>query len=296
MIRDLSASLSVLGRCQLMEVSRAGYYRWLDRVAGSVVDSDTILIERIRALHRRWYGILGFRRVHRLLELDGVGVPQRRIRRLMRLHGLFGRPGGRRSRYRGSPRETVAEDRLQRRFHADRPNHKWVSDITEFRTLEGKLYLCQVRDLYDGVIVGWSLDMRQTSQLVIQAAAMAIRTRVAPKEIIFHSDRGTQYTSRTLSQWLKEHGLTARMGAVGRRADNASAESFFGQLKRELQGMCRNDTRKQATIRIHDYIVGLYNVMRRVAHAESGIREIILADTLETQSLDNPKELFLENP
>ena len=214
----------------------------------------------------------------------------------MRLHGLFGRPSGRRSRYRGSSRDTVADDRLQRRFHADRPNHKWVSDITEFRTLDGKLYLCQVRDLYDGVIVGWSLDGRQTAQLVIQAAAKAIRTRVAPKEIIFHSDRGTQYTSRAVSQWLKQHGLTASMGAVGSSADNASAESFFGQLKRELQGMCRDDTHQQATARIHDYIVGLYNVMRRAAHAESGIREIILADAVEPESLNSPQELFLEKP
>ena len=88
----------------------------------------------------------------------------------------------------------------------------------------------------------------------------------------------------------------AQTETMGSSADNASAESFFGQLKRELQGMCRDDTHRQATARIHDYIVGLYNVMRRAAHAESGIREIILADALEPESLDSPRELFLEKP
>ena len=115
---------------------------------------------------------------------------------------------------------------------------------------------------------------------------------VAPKEIIIHSDRGTHYTNRALSQWLKARGLTARMGAVGSSADDASAESFFGQLKRELQGMFRNDTRRQATVHIHDYIVRPYNVMRRASHAEAGIRQIILADAVDTRDLDSPQRVI----
>lgn len=290
MISEATGHLSVVRRCDLLQVSRAGYYRWKSRIAREEEDRDAMLLERIRSLHRRWYGILGFRRVHRLLELAGVRVAQRRVRSLMKGHGLFGRPSGRRSRYRGSSRGSVAEDMLRRRFHADRPNHKWVSDITEFSTVDGKLYLCQVRDLYDGVIVGWSIDTRQTSRLVIDAAAMAIRRRVAPKEIVFHSDRGTQYTSKVVARWLKDHGLTASMGAAGSSADNASAESFFGQLKRELREICRNDTRRQATVRINDYIVGLYNVMRRLARAETAARDVIL----ETES-ESTNVLFQQN-
>ncbi len=276
MISEATGSLSVVRRYSLLQVSRAGYYRWKGRVAGEAEDRDAKLLERIRSLHRRWYGVLGFRRVHRLLEPGGVHVAQRRVRRLMKDHGLFGRPSGRRSRNRGSSRGCVAEALLSFRFHADRPKHKWVSDITEFATVDGKLYLCQVRDLYDGVSVGWSLDKRQTSRLVIDAAAMAIRTRVAPKEIVFHSDRDTQYTSKVVARWLTDHGLTASMGAVGSSADNASAESFFGQLKRELREICRYDTRKPATVRINDYIVGLYNVMRRMASAEPAVQNVIL--------------------
>ncbi|MCY4142658.1 MAG: IS3 family transposase [Gammaproteobacteria bacterium] len=189
-ISEATDSVSIVRRCELLQVSRAGYYRWRRRVDQEAVDRDAFLLERIRSLHRRSHGILGFRRVHRLLERGGVRVAQRRVRRLMRKHGLFGRPSGRKSRYRSRSRAATAEDLLQRQFHADRPNHKWVSDISEFSTLDGKLYLCQVRDLYHGVIVGWFLDSRQTGRLVIAAASVAIRNRVAPKEIVFHSDRG----------------------------------------------------------------------------------------------------------
>ena len=95
-------------------------------------------------------------------------------------------------------------------------------------------------------------------------------------DTLFHSDRGTQYTCKVVGPRLKDHGLTASMGAVGTCADNASAEGFFGQLKRELRKICRNDTRKQATVRINDYIVGLYNVIRRLANAEAAVRDVIL--------------------
>ena len=98
-----------------------------------------------------------------MLELEGEDAPQRRIRRLMHEHGLFGRPSGRRKRYKGGSHSPVAEDKIRRRFHAERPNHKWVSDITEFKTQDGPLYLCQVGDLNDGVIAGWSTGSRTTS-------------------------------------------------------------------------------------------------------------------------------------
>ena len=160
----------------------------------------------------------------------------------MRENELFGRPSGQRKHKSYQPREPVAEDLIQRQFDADRPNHKWVSDTTEIYTKNGKLYLCMVRDLYDGVIMGWSLGLRQTSRLVKEVIALALRQRIHGQDLIFHSDRGTQYTSHELQTFFKNQSMTQSMGGLGSSAvDNAASESFFGQFKGELKHICRHD-------------------------------------------------------
>lgn len=253
---------TVRRRCDLLEVSRSGYYRWLARPDPELDDAALRIL--VGELHRRWHGFLGYRRMHDMLRLQGVETSQRKVRRIMSDAGLFGRPSGRKSRYRGRSGAPVAEDLLRRDFTAEAPNRRWVSDISEFPTLTGKLYLCQVKDLYDGVVAGWSMDVRAESELVLRAVSMAWRKRIEGGEkLVLHSDRGSQYTSAKLSKWLSEHDVVASMGAVGTSADNASAESFFGVLKRDLARAVRNVTRSVAMARIHDYIVNLHNPLRR---------------------------------
>lgn len=284
MIRDADRRgiLTVRRRCELLEVSRGGYYRWLARPdRGSV---DVALRILVGELHRRWHGLLGYRRMHDMLRLQGVETSQRKVRGIMRKGGLRGRPSGRRSRYRGRSGPPVADDLLRRDFTAEAPNRRWVSDITEFATLTGKLYLCQVKDLYDGVVAGWSMDVRAESELVLRAVSMAWRERVeGGGKIVLHSDRGTQYTSARLSEWLSDHGVVASMGAVGTSADNASAESFFGLLKRDLAHAIRDVPRSEAMVRISDYIVNLHNPLRRAPWRRVPQNKLAVMDASETE-------------
>ena len=267
MIVEKENDVATVGRrCELLSVSRSGYYRWRTRKQhdGNLLEGALRIL--IGELHRHWLGLLGYRRMHSLLAMDGIQASSRQVRRIMKEERLFGHPGGRKSRYQGRFGIPVSEDRVRRNFTSDHPNHCWVSDITQFSTLDGKLYLCHVKDLYDGVIVGWSMEVRADTELVIRALAMAWRERVERTvPIVFHSDRGTQYTSGKLASWLREHKMVASMGAVGSSADNASAESFFGVLKRDLNAAIRHMSRYEARNRINDYIVNLHNPLRRAS-------------------------------
>ena len=248
--------------CALLDIAPASFYRWCRR--GEIVDALLDVRERIRALHQRWYGLQGYRRMHQNLRLDGIEVTERAVRRIMKEKGLSGRPSGRKAKYSGRSGEAVADDRLQRQFHADAPNTKWVSDITEFRTTDGKAFLCVVKDLYDGMIVGWSIARRAPRHLVLRALAMAKAQRgTIAGEFIFHSDRGTQYTSAEVTAWLAANGGVPSMGARGTSADNASAESFFGVMKRDIIHVVRNTPYDEAVARINDYILNLHNRNRR---------------------------------
>ena len=295
MVRDERESLSVARSCQLMDVSRSDYYDWCQRPEDTG-EADRDMLVHIRALYERWYGVLGFRRVHDLLKVQGVYIAKNRVRDLMRENQLFGRPSGQRKHKSYQPSEPVAEDLIQRQFDADRPNHKWVSDITEIYTKNGKLYLCMVRNLYDGVIVGWSLGLRQTSRLVKEAIALALRQRIHGQELNFHYDHGTQYTSLELQTFLKDQSMTQSMAAVGSsEADDPASDTFFGQLKRELKHICRDDARDEANARIHEYIVGLYNVMRRIKHTDKDLHKIILSKVKDTHWSNQQKMDFDEN-
>ena len=292
--------MTVACQCRLLEVPRSGFYRWLKDASDEERKrfDEQQLKEKIQLVYDEWYGMTGYRRVHALLDIAGESEPLKRVRRLMKEEGLFGRPSGKRSSYRGKSNKPVASDLLRRDFIASRPNHKWVSDITEFKTKEGKLYMCQVRDLYDGVVVGWSMKDRATSGLVIEATNMALNKRMEDKELIFHSDRGTQYTSKEFTDWLREHGMTASMGAVGTSADNAAAESFFGQIKHDIGEECKRKTRAEAITIIDNYIVKLYNVLRRHSHADKVFRNQILvaAASVETSPSGTDETLGIQPP
>lgn len=154
----------------------------------------------------------------------------------MAAEGLQGWPRPKRRGQRGQPALTPPGVRnlLERDFTALEPETKWVTDITELKTRQGKLYLCIVLDLFDQRVVGWSMHHRQDRQIVIQAVQMAVWQRQGSHPVILHSDRGSQFRSGDYQRYLAANGLVCSMSAVGHCGDNAACEGFFGRLKTEL--------------------------------------------------------------
>jgi len=157
---------------------------------------------------------------------------------------------------------TVVPDRLERDFTAEAPNQKWVSDITYIRTGEGWLYVATVVDLHSRRVVGWAMAAHMRAELVLAALKMAYAQRGAPKDLIYHSDRGGQYTSTTVHSWLTEHEIQASMGSSGDCFDNAVAESFYATLKRECVHRQTYATRREARTHIFEFIEVFYNRQR----------------------------------
>jgi len=249
--------------CRVLQVSRSGYYAWRRRGLSQRAQANARLLVAIKQAHKDSRETYGSPRVHQVLLRQGQRCGRHRVARLMRQAELRGVP--RRKFVRTTQRaaeEARVPDRLQRDFSASAPNQKWVSDITYIATQEGWLYLATVLDLYSRRIVGWAMAAHMRAELVRDALQMAYVQRGAPKELIYHSDRGGQYSSALVQDWLTEHGLLASMGSTGDCYDNAVAESFFSTLKREcVAGECF-PTRRAARSAIFDFMETFYNRQR----------------------------------
>ena len=190
----------------MAKVSRSGYYAWASRAPSPRCVDDAYLADTIREIYRRSRCTYGAPRVHGQLCRAGTRVGRKRVARLMAeldLVGVHSRKKWRRGRLDVAP----APDLLKRDFSASRPNERWVADITEFMTGEGKLFLAGVKDLYGRGLVGWSMGTRQTSELVIEAVSMAVARRDPGIPPLHHSDKGCQYTSLDFTNRLHELGL-----------------------------------------------------------------------------------------
>jgi putative transposase len=161
----------------------------------------------------------------------------------------------------------AAANIVDRKFSVAQPNHVWVSDITQFPTAEGWLYLAVIIDLYSRLVVGWSMSKNVDSDLAIAALTMALAERPVNK-LVLHSDRGRTYTSRLYYDFLDRHGIVASMSRKGDCWDNAVAESFFSSMKVELQPARVWRTRAEARSAIFEYIETWYNTRRR--HSTNG--------------------------
>ena len=189
-----------------------------------------------------------------------------RVARLMRRHGIQGIPQKKRwGKKVPTSRPAFIQNHLQRDFTATKPNTKWVTDITYIHTDQHWLYLCIVKDLYSAQIIGWSMSREQNKDMVIKAVMMALGQRQDKQPVILHSDRGCQFTSDEYQRFLQDHHITSSMSAVGSCADNASAEGFFGMLKRERVNRRHYFTRAEARADIFDYIERFYNPRKRRA-------------------------------
>jgi len=249
--------------CSVLGVSRSGYYAWNKRQPSVRERANRGLRALIRLLHRKSRGTYGYRRVHAALVAQGNTCGLNRVARLMREEGLRPR------RRRGYKRTTqsrhnwpVAPNHLAQTFSATGPNEKWVTDITYIYTAEGWLYLAAVLDLYSRLVVGWAMEPFLTDTLTTKALKMAIANRQPLPGLLHHSDRGSQYASRSYQHLLSTHEALTSMSRTGNVYDNAPMESFFATLKKDLIHHRSYSTRRQAKADIFEYIEVFYNRQR----------------------------------
>jgi putative transposase len=217
--------------CRVLGFSKQGYYRWR---ASPVTERDWIdahLVNAALDIHAD-DPAFGYRFIADELREKGITAGENRVQRLCRDHGIWSVFSKKRGLNR-KPRPPVHDDLVERDFTAAAPNELWLTDITEHPTAEGKLYLCAVKDVYSGRIVGYSMDARMKYSLAVSALDNAVRAR-RPAGTAVHSDRGSQFRSRRFVESLRHHGLTGSMGRVGACADNAAMESFFSLLQKNV--------------------------------------------------------------
>jgi transposase InsO family protein len=251
--------------CELLEVSRAAFYA---RLAGpSRRDrADAVLAAEIRAVHKESRGRYGAPRVHAELRRKGHRHGRKRIARLMRQGGLAGRAARRWKKTTiPDPAAAARADRIRRDFTADasKLNARWCGDITYIGTWEGWLYLATVIDIASRGVVGWATADHLRTDLVEKALRNAVTGRRPDRGVIFHSDRGCQYTSGQYARAAAEVGVRLSVGRKGQCWDNAVAESFFATIKTEMLDRQPWHTKAKAHKAIFEYIEGWYNTRRR---------------------------------
>jgi putative transposase len=249
--------------CEVLGVSRSGFYAYVGRGPSRRAVEDAALTERIEALHARSRGTYGAPRIHADLRAEGTLVGRKRVARLMREAGLQGVT--RRRRRCTTVRDLdgrPAPDLVDRDFTVAGPDRLWVADITYIPTHAGFLYLAVVLDAWSRRIVGWSMASHLRTELVLAAFEMALSQR-RPDEVIHHSDQGCQYTSYAFGKRCREAGVKPSMGSVGDAYDNAMCESFFATLECELLDRRRFRSQVEARMAVFDFIEGWYNPHRR---------------------------------
>ncbi|WP_433446197.1 IS3 family transposase (plasmid) [Streptomyces sp. CA-142005] len=270
---EKQAGHNVKRACELLKVSRAAFYARRNGEPGPRAVRDTELTSKITEIHAYSRGSYGVPRVHAVLQQGGDRCGRRRVARLMRQAGLEGRH--RRRRHRTTvpdPNAAVRPDLVLRDFQPDPTglDARWCGDITYIPTEEGWLYLATVIDIASRRVVGWATAGHLRTELVADALRAAWRTRRPSGPVIFHTDRGCQYTSREFAALATGFGVRLSVGRTGQCWDNALAESFFATLKRELINDRPWPSRTAARSAIFEWIEGWYNIRR--LHSSLGYR------------------------
>lgn len=249
--------------CRVLEVSRSGYYEWLKREPSARSKANAALLETIKVIHEESDGTYGAPRIHADLPAKGTSASLNRVARLMRAASIRGV-----SRRKWTTTTVRSEDArpapdlVGRNFTATGPDQLWVADITYIPTWAGFIYLAIVLDVWSRRVVGWAMETHLRTELVLEALDMAVWQRM-PKDVIHHSDQGTQYTSLAFGRRCDTLGVRPSMGSVGDAYDNAMAESFFATLECELIDRRRWRTGGEAMLAVFGYIEGWYNTRRR---------------------------------
>ena len=256
--------------CEVLRVSRSGFYAWLRRPESPRKMADRFLKEEIHRIHDASRLSYGSPRIHGALKAQGRDVGRKRVARLMREEGLRSIANRRFRVVTTDSRHDhpIEENLLNRCFEVSELNKVWASDITYIKTREGWLYLAVVMDLCSRRIVGWSMSPRLKTELVSQALEQALGRRTPTKGLLHHSDRGCQYTSAEYRKQLADNGIICSMSRRGNCWDNAVVESFFHSLKTELVHHKKYRTREEDRASLFDYIEVFYN--RKRLHSALG--------------------------
>ncbi|WP_342443303.1 IS3 family transposase [Lysinibacillus sp. FSL K6-0057] len=268
-IKELAAkeALPIILLCEIAGVTRAAYYKWLNRHPSAREIENEQLLESIQYLYAQVDGIYGYRRItltinrHRE-KVDLPMVNKKRIYRLMKMCRLKSVIRRKRKKYRKSNLDYVAENILSREFKADQPNQKWCTDVTELKYGNGKkAYLSAIIDLYDNSIVSYVLGHSNNNKLVFQTMIPAIQKLKEDEHPLIHSDRGYQYTSKFFKRMIDDAEMVHSMSRVGRCIDNGPIEAFWGTLKCEKYYLNKYDTYEALKKAIVGYI-SFYNSER----------------------------------
>jgi putative transposase len=268
MIKQLRSKYPVRVLCRVLGVSRSGYHAWATRQASKRAKARERLKLAAQAAHQRTRQTYGAVRLQKELASDGFTVSLGTLKRVRRELGL--RCVQQKRRFRVTTTDSrhtlpVAENLLAQSFSVEHPDEAWTADITYVPTEEGWLYVAAIKDLFAGEIVGRSFGERMTTDLIVRALEQAVATRRPSRDLIHHSDRGSQYCSDEYQGLLRSCGLRVSMSRKGNCYDNAPVESFWGTLKNELVHHRRYQTRAEAAREIMEYIDLFYNRERRQA-------------------------------
>jgi putative transposase len=262
-IREHRQEHSVKRMCQLLAVTRSGYYAWRPERTKRRELANRVLVEQIRAEYKNSRKTYGSPRILAALWRKGIACGRHRVARLMRREGISPE-----KRHKWHPVTTQrqpgvipAPNRMNQNFSASAANQKWVSDFTYIDTAEGWLFLATVLDLFSRKVVGWAMSEQMNTALVETAFRMAVQGRQPAANLLHHSDQGCQYTSAAYQSSLSSANIQMSMSRAGNCYDNAVAESFFGTLKAECV-TSQFATRALAHTTIFEYIEVWYNRQR----------------------------------
>ncbi len=261
LVRDLAADgIPVAVTCRVLGFTTQAFYAWRKSPVSQRGWDNAHLLNAAIDIHADDPGF-GYRFIADELPARGIRAGENRVARLCSAQRVWSLHAKKRSRNRkaGPP---VHDDLVRRQFSAVGPNAVWLTDITEHPTTQGKLYLCAIKDLHSNRIVGYSLDSRMTASLAVAALRNAIGLR-SPTDTIVHSDRGSQFRSRTFVNTLSANGLRGSMGRVGACGDNAAMESFFALLQKNVLDQQRWTTRAELRLAIVTWIEKTYHRARR---------------------------------
>lgn len=244
--------------CRFFEVSRSGYYAYQKR--RSIPDKDLPLANKIKECQEECHRTYGYRRVHIWLERQGIYRNPKTVLRVMQKYNLLSVVRRKKFHYCSQYLHRYP-NLLNRDFNADRPNQKWVTDISYIKTEQGFLYLSIIRDLYDNSIVAYKTDKEQSIKLVLDTIKAAKRKEKITAELQLHSDQGFQYTSQAYFNLTQSYGITPSMSRRGNPYDNALAENFFSILKTECIHRVKLKSYEEASLLIAEYI-NFYNNYR----------------------------------